>query len=79
MNYKSLFKLWEVCLEKRVDPDVRARIIGRDAQMKTFDFFFGLHLSQCPFAHTDNLSSSLQASSLSATAGQNLAVLLWRH
>lgn len=54
-NYASLFKLWEVCLEKRIDPDVRARIIGGDAQIKTFDFFFGLHLSQRLFAHTDNL------------------------
>jgi len=74
-NYASLFKLWEVCLEKRVDPDVRARIIGCDAQMKTFDFFFGLHLSQRLFAHTDNLSRSLQSANLSAAAGQNLAYL----
>ena len=72
-NYASLFKLWEVLLEKRVDPDVTARVIGCDAQMKTFDFFFGLRLSQRLFAHTDNHSRSLRNSSLSAAAGQNLA------
>ena len=31
------------CL-KRLQPDVRARIIGCEAQMERFDFFFGLHL-----------------------------------
>ena len=50
----------------------RARIIGCDAQMRTFDFFFGLHLTQRPFGHTDNLYRSLQSSSHSAAAGQNL-------
>lgn len=77
VNYASLWKLWKVCLEKRLDPDVRARIISCtcDTQMKTFDLFFGLHLSQRLFAHTDNLSRTLQSSSLSATAGQNLAHL----
>jgi len=52
VKYESLLKLWEVFLKKRVDPDVRARIIGCDAQLKKFEFFFGLHLSQRIFAHT---------------------------
>lgn len=72
VNYTSLLKLWKVCLEKRLDPDVRARIISCDTQMKTFYLFFGLHLTQRLFTHTDNLSRTLQSSSLSATAGQNL-------
>ena len=42
--------------------------------MKTFNFFFGLHLSKRFFAHTDNLSM-LQSPSLSAAAGQHLANL----
>ena len=43
--------------------------------MKTFSYFFGLNLGQHLFAHTDNLSKSLQSPGLSATAGQNLARL----
>ena len=43
--------------------------------MKTFNFFFGLHLSKRLFAHTDNLSKTLQSPSLSAAAGQRLASL----
>lgn len=43
--------------------------------MKTFYFFFGYHLSQCLFAHTDNISKSLQSKGISATTGRNLAGL----
>ena len=43
--------------------------------MKTFQFFFGLQLSQRLFTHTDNLSKSLQSKHLSATTGQNLVRL----
>ena len=75
LNYASLLKAWEVCLEGKLETDVRARIIGCDTQMKTFNFFFGLHLSKRLFAHTDNLSKTLQSPSLSAAGGQHLANL----
>jgi hypothetical protein len=75
-NYASLLKAWEVSLEGQLEPDVRARILGCDAQMKTFNFFFGLHLSKRLFAHTDNLSKTLQSSSMSAAAGHHLANLM---
>ena len=35
---------WGACLSERLQPDVRARIIGSKARMQRFDFFFGLHL-----------------------------------
>ena len=42
-----------------------------EAQMKKFDFFFGLNLSQrISFSHTDNLSETLQKAGMSATSGQ---------
>ena len=37
---------WDVCSSERLQPDVRARIIGCKAQMERFDFFFGLHLGE---------------------------------
>ena len=43
--------------------------------MKTFNFFFGLHLSKRLFAQTDNLPKTLQSTSLSAAAVQHLAGL----
>jgi len=74
-NYASLFKVWDACLESKIDTGTRARILGCQAQMKKFQFFFGLQLSQRLFAHTDNLLKSLQSKRLSATTGQNLARL----
>ena len=45
-NYSVLMEEWDVCLSERLQPDVRARIIGCKAQMERFDFFFGLHLGE---------------------------------
>ena len=69
-NYNALFKLWNDCLETRIESDVRGRIIGCQPQMKKFDFFFGLNLSQRIFSHTDSLSETLQKAGMSATSGQ---------
>ena len=57
-NYNALLTLWNECFQSdpKPDPDVRGRIIGCQAQMKSFDFFFGLNLGQRIFSHTDNLS-----------------------
>ena len=74
-NYASLFKVWDTCLESKIDTDAMARILGCQAHMKTFHYFFGLHISQRLFAHTDNLSKSLQAKRISAATGQKLARL----
>ena len=41
--------------------------------MKTLHYFFGLHIGQHLFAHTDNLSKPLQAKQISAATGQKLA------
>lgn len=43
--------------------------------MNTFDFFFGLHLSERLFSHTDNLSKTLQKTKMSAVSGQRVANL----
>ena len=70
-NYDALLKLWNDCLETRLESYIRGRIIGCQAQMKKFDFFFGLNLSQRIFSHTDNLSETLQKAGISATSGQH--------
>ena len=62
-------------METRIESDVRGRIIGCQTQMKIFDFFFGLNLSQRIFSHTDNLSETLQTAGMSATSGQHNANL----
>ena len=60
---------------ERLQPDVRARIIGCKAQMEQFDFVFGLHLGERLYSHTDNLSKTLQATKMADVSGQRLANL----
>ena len=74
-NYAVLMEEWDVCLSERLQPDVRARIIGCKAQMERFDFFFGLHLGERLYSHTDNLSKTLQGTKMAAVSGQRLANL----
>jgi len=67
-NYAVLQQLWECVLDSRVDPDVRARVIGVQAQMETFDYYFGVCIGKLHvvLGHADNLSATLQKSTLSA-------------
>ena len=74
-NYAVLMEEWDVCLSEWLQPDVRARIIGWKAQMERFDFFFGLHLGERLYSHTDNLSKTLQGTKMAALSGQCLANL----
>ena len=41
-NYEGLLTLWNDCLETNLEPDVRGRIVGCQAQMRLFNFFFSV-------------------------------------
>ena len=69
-NYEELLTLWNECLEINLEPDIRGRIVGCQAQMRSFNFFLGLILSQRILSHTDNLSKTLQEVKMSAADGQ---------
>ena len=51
-NFAVLQELWDVALDVCTDSEARARIGGVKANMKTFDFVFGLVLGQRLLAHT---------------------------
>ena len=72
-NYLVLQDLWEQAREDTSDPTIKARIIGVQAQFKTFRFYIGLHLGSLLLQHSDNLSKTLQSPKLSASEGQHLA------
>lgn len=55
--------------------EMRTRIISVDAQMKTFDFLFGVSFGYRLMCHPDNLSKTLQLKSLLAAESQRLARL----
>ena len=54
---------------------MKARIHGVASQMKSFDFFFGVSLSELILRHSDNLSRTLQKESISAAEGQEVTSL----
>ena len=74
-NYEVLLGVWEESNETHLDSDIKARIIGVDAQMQSFDFLFGVSLGALILNHSDNLSKTLQHVNLSAAEGQHLANL----
>ena len=74
-NYTALQHLWDEGLETRLDTEVKARVIGVKSQMETFCYYFGVCLGECVLRHADNLSRTLQSSSMSAAGGQKVAVL----
>ena len=66
-NYNILNDLWDECLETRLEPDIKGRIIGVKTQMS---LLFGLHLCERILEITDNLSKT---QSLSASEAQQIA------
>ena len=74
-NYIALSQLWEECLEGKLDPDIKGRIIGVKSQMMKFALWFGLKLCERLLKITDNLSMTLQKQSLSAAQGYDIANL----
>ena len=43
-NYTVLQELWDISKDEASDPSVKARIIGVEAQFKTFRHYFGVQL-----------------------------------
>ena len=74
-NYEVLFALWKESLESPLESDFKARVIGVQAQMRTFNFLYGVSLGALILAHSDNLSKTLQHKSMSAAEGQQIAKL----
>ena len=74
-NYTVLQELWIDCEDFVKDADARARINGVSAQMKSFDFLFGVVLGELVLMHSDNLSKTLQHKHLSTAEGQATAAL----
>ena len=74
-NHEVLLGVWEESKASSIDSEIRARIIGVETQMESFDFLFGLLLASLLLRHSDNLSKALQHESLSAAEGQHIAKL----
>ena len=56
-----LLQEWELFLQgKKLDAEVRGRMLGCQVHMNKIDFFFGLNLGATLYLYTDNLSKALQ-------------------
>lgn len=62
---KLLIKLWDECLDTKLELDIKG-IIGVKTQMSHYKLLFGLHLCERILKITDNLSKTLQMEKLSA-------------
>ena len=71
-NYMLLRDTWCLAIKESRDSEMRARIGGVSKQMESFDFFFGIELGRMVLNMADNLSASLQGSTVSASEGQHL-------
>ena len=71
-NFTVLLSLWGESIDIVRDTEMKARIQGVAAQMKKFDFFFGVSLGLLILRHTDNLSRTLQRADMSAAEGQEV-------
>ena len=74
-KYGDLQNLWDICLAEKLDSETKSRIIGCQAQMRSFPFFFGLCISHRLYILTDNLSKTLQKEKMSALESKHLADL----
>lgn len=56
---RYLLGAWEEAQYGKLDSEMRARIVEVNVQMQTFDFLFGITLSNLLLHHTDNPSKTL--------------------
>lgn len=72
VNYPTLLATWEEAADIVKEPDVKARINGVAAKMKEFKFLFCLMLAERLLKHSDNLSRTMQSTSMSAVEAKQL-------
>lgn len=63
-NYTVIQETFEESIGTVRDTEIKARLIGVSAQMKTFNFLFGAMLGERILRHSDNLSRTLQHADL---------------
>ena len=73
-NWLPLQKLWQESLSGgALQPELRGRITGVQAQMETFQYYLGVPIMQKILGHSDNWSSSIQSPDLTASDTKYLA------
>ena len=74
-DWTAINSVWTISLGEKLDPEMRGRIIRFQAQIKKFEYFFGINILQILLRHSDNLSKTLQSPKITASEGQKLPIL----
>lgn len=57
-NYEVLLEVWKEAQRSHLDGKIKARIVGVETLMHSFDFLFGEFLGKLILRHSDNLSKT---------------------
>ena len=74
-NWVALQQVWDESLDGNLEPEIESRIFGVNSQMTTFDCFYGVTILQLVLRDSDNLSKTLQKSSLTSCQRKEIADL----
>lgn len=75
LSYPTLMATWEEALDVAIQSELKARINGVAARMSDFDFLFCLMLAELLLRHSDNLSRTIQCSSMPDIEAHSLSEL----
>ena len=68
-------ELWDECLETKLEPDIKGRVIGVKHQMGTFGYFCGVNPGGMLLKHRHNLSRATKTLHMPAAECQLLVAL----
>ena len=76
-NWVALQQVWDESLDGNLEPEIVSITIGVKSEMNTFNYFYGVTISQLVLRHSDNLSKTLLLlkSSLTSCEGEEIAGL----
>ena len=74
-NWVALQQVWDESLDGNLEPEIKGSIFCVKSQMTTFDCFYGVTISQLVLRDSDNLSKTLQKSSLTSCQRKEIADL----
>ena len=74
-NCVALQQVWDESLYGNLELEIKGRIIGVKSQMNTFNYCYRVTILQLVLRHSDNLSKTLQKSSLTSCQGKEIADL----
>ena len=74
-NWVALQQVSDESLDGNLEPEIDSRIFGVKSQMTTFDCFYGITILQSVLRDSDNLSKTLQKSSLTSCQRKEIADL----